>query len=223
MNAEQVLAALKSAGTAQTMKTYRRHGIQGDIYGVSYTELGKLRKKLKVNQPLAQDLWASGNYDARVLATMVGDPAAISEATLDSWSRDLDSQPLADAFGGFVARTPYAMTKMKAWMSAGNERLESVGWRLLSDAAMTAEELPDSFFEDYLQILELSIDSAKNRVRYAMNGALIAIGLRNASLGMKAIVSARKIGKVVVDHGDTNCRTPDAETYILKAKARKKA
>jgi hypothetical protein len=29
--------------------------------------------------------------------------------------------------------------------------------------------------------------------------------------------TAKKIGKVEVDHGETNCKTPDAVTYIEKA------
>ena len=52
--------------------------------------------------------------------------------------------------------------------------------------------------------------------------AVIAIGLRNANLEKRAIAAARRIGKVEVDHGDTSCKTPDAEPYILKASARKK-
>jgi len=59
-------------------------------------------------------------------------------------------------------------------------------------------------------------------VRHAMNGALIAIGIRNPKLQEKAILTARKIGKAKVDHGETSCQTPDAEAYILKAAQRKK-
>jgi hypothetical protein len=58
-----------------------------------------------------------------------------------------------------------------------------------------------------------------NRVRYEMNGALITIGLRNDRLEKKATEVARKIGKVIVDHGDTDCKTPDAVEYIARTKA----
>jgi len=175
MNAEEVLTQLRTVGTEQMRRTSRRHGVQGDVYGVSYVEFGKLKKKLKVAGPLAEELWASGNHDARVLATMIGDPAAISEQTVDSWSRDLDSYPITDAFGGFVARTPFAMKKMKQWMKADHERLESVAWRLLSELARDST-LPDSFFDEHLKTIERQIHTAKNRVRHSMNGAVIAIG-----------------------------------------------
>ena len=54
-----------------------------------------------------------------------------------------------------------------------------------------------------------------------MNTALIAIGMRSLKLEPKAISAARKIGRIDVDHGETNCKTPDAEAYILKAGKRK--
>jgi hypothetical protein len=47
-----------------------------------------------------------------------------------------------------------------------------------------------------------------------MNNALIAIGSRNAALESQAIAAAGRIGKVTVDHGVTDCKTPDAATYI---------
>ena len=54
-----------------------------------------------------------------------------------------------------------------------------------------------------------------------MNSVLIAIGARNAALEKKALAAAKKIGLVEIDHGKTGCRTPDAATYILKARQRK--
>jgi hypothetical protein len=52
-----------------------------------------------------------------------------------------------------------------------------------------------------------------------MNGALIAIGVRNDQLEKLAITAAKRIGTVEVDHGDTDCKTPDAVAYIAKTKA----
>ncbi len=55
-----------------------------------------------------------------------------------------------------------------------------------------------------------------------MNMALIAIGLRSDSLEAQAVAAAQRIGKVIVDHGQTNCKTPAAIPYIEKAKAHRK-
>ena len=87
---------------------------------------------------------------------------------------------------------------------------------------MNDEGLPDSYFEDYLEIIARDIHTRKNMVRDAMNSALIAIGIRNPVLEKKAIAAAKKIGKVEVDHGETSCKTPDAAAYIRKTVERNK-
>lgn len=96
------------------------------------------------------------------------------------------------------------------------------GWRALAHDAMSDDELPDDYFESYLDIVEKDIHSRKNRVRDAMNSALIAIGTRNPRLEKKALGVAKAIGKVEVDHGETGCKTPEAADYIRKANQRKR-
>ena len=56
-----------------------------------------------------------------------------------------------------------------------------------------------------------------------MNNALIAIGLRDERLATLARAAAARIGRVEVDHGETNCKTPDAIPYMDRGWARKRA
>ena len=55
-----------------------------------------------------------------------------------------------------------------------------------------------------------------------MNNALIAIGTRSDALEEAALAAARRIGPVLVDHGQTSCKTPDALTYLPKARAHRR-
>ncbi|MEO6710566.1 MAG: DNA alkylation repair protein, partial [Planctomycetota bacterium] len=66
--------------------------------------------------------------------------------------------------------------------------------------------------------IEREIHDAPNRTRYAMNSALIGIGMRSNALERQAIAAATRIGTVAVDHGSTDCKTPDAASYIPKAR-----
>jgi 3-methyladenine DNA glycosylase AlkD len=68
MTEKEILAELRSLGTEQNRKIYSRHGVQGEMFGVSYANLEKLRKKIKTDHMLAGQLWAAGNHDARILA-----------------------------------------------------------------------------------------------------------------------------------------------------------
>ena len=74
MSTIPILDQLKALGSEQTRKTYRKHGVSGDQYGVSYADLKNLKKKIKVNHDLAQQLWSSGIHDARILALLIADP-----------------------------------------------------------------------------------------------------------------------------------------------------
>ncbi len=121
-----------------------------------------------------------------------------------------------------VIKTAFAKSKMEEWTRSADEWTGRAGWMLLAMIAMMPNELPDSYFENYLDIIEKTIHRTKNRSREAMNNALIAIGIRNTALEQKAMSVAAKIGKVAVDHGETSCKTPDAASYIKKTSKRRK-
>jgi 3-methyladenine DNA glycosylase AlkD len=216
MNLNSALRELKRRGTAQNRKVYRRHGVGENMYGVSFADLRLLAKQIKMDHDLAVQLWATGNHDAQVLATLIADPAQFDAKTLDAWSRDLENYVITDQFAGLVARTRYWQKKAEKWHTARGEWIGRAGWNLIGQLALHQPDLPDSYFEHYLVEIETSLQQQQNRVREAMNNALIAIGLRNAALQEQALRAARTIGRVEVDHGETNCKTNDATEYILR-------
>ena len=195
--------------------------MKNDLYGVSFANLKMLAKKLKSDNALAVQLWESDNHDARILATMIADPASIEEGILDGWVKALDNYDVTDAFSDMVARTAHARDKMEAWTSSDEEFIGAAGWQILAHLAMSDGELDDAFFEKYLHAIEKTIYRGKNRTKYSMNSALIAIGIRNELLQKKATAAAQRIGRVDVDHGQTSCNTPNAAAYIHKASQRK--
>jgi 3-methyladenine DNA glycosylase AlkD len=222
MRENEVMEQLAALGTEQTRKTYRRHGATGEVLGVLYSELRKLQKRCGIDQALADALWATGIHDARVLATLVADPAAMTDAKLEEWVGQVDNYPLGDAVAELAAKAPGAVERMKAWIATGREWVTAAGWQVVTILASRGNgELEDSAYADYLAQIERTIHSSPNRVRHSMNGALIAIGLRNPDLQAKALAAAERIGKVVVDHGQTNCKTPDAISYIRRAVLRR--
>jgi 3-methyladenine DNA glycosylase AlkD len=222
MDHATAMAELERRGSEQTRKTYRRHGVLGDQFGVSYAEMEALTKAIKTDQPLAESLWATGNHDARILATMIADPKTIARKVLELWSRDVDNDVLAGALAGVVAGSPHGLSLMEKWVRSDEETLGSAGWSVLARlAGNPATGLSDRECAAYLETIRTTIHGRKNRVRYSMNGALIAIGLRSPEFQAKALEAAKAIGKVEVDHGDTDCKTPDAASYILKAAKRR--
>jgi 3-methyladenine DNA glycosylase AlkD len=220
-NANVILTEMEKLGTEQARKTYKRHGVNNSALGVSYSDLGKFQKKLKINHDIALDLWDTGIHDAQILALMIADPQKADSATLDKGVKTLTNYVITDAFTTYVSKTPFARQKAEAWIKSDHEWTSASGWDILGTLAYNDASLPDSYFEPYLAIIERDLKIAKNRTRHSMNNALIAIGARNPNLQPNAVATAKRIAKVVVDHGLTNCKTPDAIAYMQKMIDRK--
>lgn len=219
MTLDETMAELEALGTPQNRKVYPRHGAAEPMFGVSYANLGNLKKKIKVDHELAVQLWETGNHDARVLATMIADPQQATPPMLESWARVPNNYVLTDAVSGLVGKTSHAGDLMRTWIDVDAEFVEAAGWNLLGGSAMYGNELSDDVFLSYIDRIERDIHGAKNRVRYSMNNALIAIGTRSDALEQETVAAAKRIGLVEVDHGETGCKTPNAVTYIPKARA----
>jgi 3-methyladenine DNA glycosylase AlkD len=193
------------------------------MFGVKYADLGKLKREIDVDQRLAEALWATGNHDAQVLATMIADPGAMTGRKLEEWAEGLGDHVITSTFADLATQLPDRERLMKKWVRSSHEWISTVGWFVL--ARMTDDaRIDDAYFEPYLETIEKKIHGAKNRTRYGMNTALIAIGCR-PTLTKAAVAAAKRIGVVEVDHGNTSCKTPDAASYIEKTVAyrRKKA
>lgn len=218
MRIEEVLAELEGAGSEQTRRTYRRHGITGPAYGVSYAMLGKLQKRIKSDHPLALALWATGNQDARVLATKVADPGRLTVKEADAWVKESPNATLAEAVAALVARSPLAPGRAAVWRDRRDEWTASAGWVVTAHLAMSGT-IPVEEGAALLDQIEREIHGRPNRVRYEMNSAVIAFGSQPA-LTASALAAADRIGQVDVDHGETSCKTPDAGAYIHRMLAR---
>jgi 3-methyladenine DNA glycosylase AlkD len=221
MQSTELLTKLKKLGKPKTVEIYRRHGAQGEVWGVSFADLTALRKQIKTDHPLAQALWKSGALDAQTLALMIADPAALTAAEAEKWLAESKADVLLGYVAQLVARTSFAKEKMESWTKSKEDFPRTTGYTLLA-ALMGAEQISDADARRHLATIEKTIHSSPNRSRLAMNSVVIAMGIHKPAFEKEAIAAARRIGPINVDHGDTGCKTPDAEAYIKKALARKK-
>jgi 3-methyladenine DNA glycosylase AlkD len=223
VNSTEVLALLKKAGKPQTAAIYKRHGSGDNVFGVLTSEIAKLQKKIKVDHALALELWKTGNAEARILAMQIADPEKLSPDEADELAAAPTHQFTAYYLCALLARSSMAPKKMGAWMKSRTEAIREAGFHLLAHRLkLDPVSVSDAEAEKILQTIEREIHGSPNRARHTMNGALIAIGVSKPSLRKKAIDAAKRIGKVEVDHGETDCTTPEAAAYIEKAAKRKK-
>jgi len=217
MTLAEALAALENAGSAQTRKTYARHGATGPMFGVSFATLKALTKRIGVDHALALALWDTGNLDARNLAVKIVDPARMTSSDLDRWAREESARQVCGGYAAMLpAETPHGTAKAAEWLASKDVRLRVAGWTLLGQLAQRDEATPDAFFEKRLAEIERTIHAAPDPEREVLNLAVISIGCRSPGLRKAALAAAKRIGTVEIDHGETACKTPDAGEYIRK-------
>ena len=219
MTFDEVMTQLEAYANEGTKKTFLKHGAPEPVFGVKVQDLKKILKKTKKNHELSLQLYASGNSDAMYLAGLMADENQISKETLQAWAKQAPWYMISEYTVPWVAaETPYGFELGMEWINSDKENVASAGWATLASyAGVKADE--DIDIAAYSQLLEKAgneLHDAQNRVRYAMNGFVIAVGSYIEALTEKATEIAGRIGKVSVDMNGTACKVPLATTYIQK-------
>lgn len=215
----EVMTELEHMGTEQTRKTFARHGIPENMFGVKVADLKKIVKKIKGNQELACELYSTGNYDAMYLAGLVADGSQMTKKQLDGWAKNSTCGSISEYTVSWVAtESKHARDLALKWIKSKNESIASSGWCTYAGVVATRpdDELDLDEIKGLLQQIVDGIDNAPNRVRYTMNGFVIAVGSYVQPLLKQAKAAAKKIGIVEVNMGDTACKVPPALPYIEK-------
>lgn len=217
---KQVMAALKKQGNPARIEVFQKHGAPKDaMYGVSVADLKVIAKQIKGNHELALELYETGNGDAMYLAGMVADGSAMPKKLLDRWAKKANWQMISEYTVPWMAsENKHGRALALEWMKSKKESVASSGWNTYSGivAVTPDEELDLKEIEGLLKRIEDEIDDASDRVRYTMNGFVIAVGCYVVPLAKKAKALAKKLGKVDVQMGGTSCKVPLASEMITK-------
>jgi len=193
---EEALAALRSAATAHDLANLDRFGIDApSALGVSMANLQKLAKRLGRDHALAAGLWATGIYEARMLASLVDDPAQVSPEQMDAWRADFDNWAIVDTVCfKLFDRSPYAFAKIETWAGLNEAFGRRAAFALLACLALHDKTAGDQPFLDGLVLIERAAGDDRSFVKKAVNWALRAIGLRSSpALKAAALETARRL------------------------------
>jgi len=198
-----------------------RHGIPEDrMYGVKVADLKVIAKGIKGQQSLALELFGTGNIDAMYLAGLVADGRKMSKRELNAWVRGARGlSTISEYTVPWVAvESPYARELALRWIVAGDESTAASGWCTYTGIVATTPDgaLDLAEIERLLAQVVAGIDTAPNRVRYTMNGFVIAVGAYVEPLFDQAKQAAASLGRVSVEMGQTACKVPVALAYIEK-------
>jgi 3-methyladenine DNA glycosylase AlkD len=197
-HAADVIRALEAMGDPANVAGMARFGIRPRtrVLGISVVELRKMARRLGRDHALAVALWRSGIHEARLLATMVDEPARVTEAQAERWVRTLDSWDICDQLcGNLLDRTPFAVAKALEWSGRDPEFVKRAGFALMASLAHRGGAT-DATLARFLPVIRREATDERNFVKKAVNWALRQIGKRSEPLSVKAIATAERIASI---------------------------
>jgi len=194
----QIIAELRSLRSERNIARMRRFGIlaRREQLGISVTRLRQIGRSHRHNHELALKLWASGIHEARILATIVEDPAQTTKSQMERWAGDCDNWAVTDAMAFVFDRTRYATDMVERWSDRKAEYVKRAAFSMIAGMAVHRKELPDEVFLEFLPIIVRQATDERNFVRKAVNWALRGIGKRNQCLCCAAVSTAKQIAKI---------------------------
>jgi 3-methyladenine DNA glycosylase AlkD len=192
-NTQSALAWLKAHSSKAVRDGMARYAIPSDnALGVPMRDIKALGKQIGRNHALALELWKTGVYEARMLASFVGDPAKLTPAQMDRWCKDFDNWAYCDAMCfNLFDRSPHAWDKVTLWSKSKEEFVRRTAFALLWSLSVHDKRAGDEPFLDGLRLIERAATDERNFVKKAVNMALRAVGKRNRTLHAAALETAR--------------------------------
>jgi len=198
MRAAELIAELQARANPANVAGMARFGINpAGTLGVSMAEIRRLARRAGRDHETALELWDSGIHEARILATLVGEPARLTRGQMERWARDFDSWDVCDqACMNLFRRSAHAWAMAEKWRRARGEFVRRAGFALLATLASLRGDDSDARFEEALGWIAEAATDDRNFVRKAVNWALRGIGKRSPRLRRRAIATAKRIRRL---------------------------
>lgn len=192
---QSALTWLKRHSSKKTREGMARYAIpSGNAFGVTMANMKVLAKRLGRNRELAAALWDTGVYEARMLASLIDEPALVTSAQMDRWCRDFDNWAICDTVCfALFDRTPHAWNKVSQWAGRQDEYVKRAAFALLWGLTVHDKLANEEQFAQGLLLIERAANDDRHFVKKAVNMALRAIGKRNPTLNAAAVIVARRL------------------------------
>lgn len=197
----EVMEELESLGKDRTKKMYISNGAEEPVFGVATGAMKPMSKKIKINQELAEELYATGNYDAMYFAGVIADPINMTEDDFERWINQAYFFMLSDhVVSVTLSESPLAQQVADKWIASGDEMKMSAGWScycwLIGNKK--DEEFSQEKIDEMLDYVLENIDQAPPRAKASMNNFVYTVGISYKPLSERAVETAKKIGELEI-------------------------
>jgi 3-methyladenine DNA glycosylase AlkD len=187
----------------------------GDDHGVNLGALRAIAKRLKVQQELALELWATGDTPARLLALLICRPRAFDRDRLDVMLREARRPKVHDWLVNYVVKkSPHREELRLAWLADVDPVVASAGWALTSERVRRQPAGLD--LGALLDVVEAEMAGAPDRLQWAMNECLAHIGIEHPEHRARALDIGERL-RVLEDYPTApGCTSPFAPVWIAE-------
>lgn len=191
---EEMLKTLRTYGSAKNLESATRFGITGrEMLGVSIYDLRRIAKGIE-DHNLALELWQSGIHEARMLASMVDDPAQVTLAQLEAWVVEFDSWDICDIVTDeLFIHTPDMLKVIPDWAVREEEFVKRAAFAMIAAIVVHRKDVSDDIIRSYFSLIEAAANDNRNFVKKAVNWALRNIGKWKPSLRSEATACANRL------------------------------
>ncbi|WP_435151704.1 DNA alkylation repair protein [Micromonospora aurantiaca (nom. illeg.)] len=206
----EVTAELAALDDPKIRAVNERHG---DDHGVNLGKLRAVAKRLKTQQELARELWATGDSAARLLAMLICRPKAYGRDELDTMLREARTPKVHDWLVNYVVKkSPHAEPLRLAWSADPDPVVASAGWALTTERVARNPDGLD--LAGLLDVIEAEMADAPERLQWAMNHCLAQIGIEHAAYRERAIGIGERLGVLKDYPTPPGCTSPYASVWI---------
>jgi 3-methyladenine DNA glycosylase AlkD len=197
-NVPTVLAELQRLTNPANVAGMARFGIVGKkLLGITTVELRAIAKRIGRDHELAEALWDSEIFEARILAAFIADPKRLTRRQANGWAKDFECWADCDGLCIHLFRkTPFAHELAVAWSSRREELVKRAGFTMMATLAVHDKAASNEIFRSYLKRVAAEASDERHNVKKGVNWALRQIGKRNPVLNREAIRTAKRIQKL---------------------------
>ena len=220
MDLKQVFDLLEENKNLRGIENWSKLKNAGGLtsYGIGLTVQRKLAKQIGKNRELAQALWSTDCYDAKVIGLLIDDPKQITIEQAESQVEQLNSGMLSHVFSSCdatLAKAPIAFEVAQRWLESDDPRRRSCALGLVYELSKKKSKIyTNEFFFSVIEDIEATFEKEPKSVRLAMGGALLGIGKRNVELNQAALALAQKLGPIDFNQEGQTCDPLDVVKHL---------
>jgi 3-methyladenine DNA glycosylase AlkD len=206
----EVMAELAALEDPKSREVNEKHG---DDHGVNLSKLRAMAKRLKAQQELSRELWATDDTAAKLLALLICRPKSYGREQLDTMLREARTPKVHDWLVNYVVKkNPHVEELRLAWFADNDPVVASAGWALTSERVIKDPAGLD--LAGLLDVIEARMKEAPDRLQWAMNTCLAQIGIEHPEHRARALAIGERL-EVLKDYPTPpNCTSPFAPTWI---------